>query len=923
MSETVTVKSFAKSIGIEPGQLLKQLNDAGIVGKQDDDVISAKEKLALLSHLREKHGKEDSVEPDRVTLKRRKVSEIQLADPLSKGGYVRSRSSKGKVVNVEYRQKRTYIKRSSVEEIQRQQRKQQEEEATRLKQEADQKLVDAGSIADRQSQQDNSILSDATKTASVGNQDSNVDRVELTQDAVVNPVSKEQASKQQEIINNTGATEVLDASKEGKSTPSQAQEISEKAATATDAVVDAKKEPSPAPVVTDSIATKSDKPDALNAEKKTSKKANNKKTGGAKEEGLWKEKLHVSSATTRRRKKRTVQSRRVTPSASNSPKVQEFEKPDSPVSRQVEVPEQISVADLAHRLSVKSTEVIKLMMRLGSMVTINERLDRDTATLVIEEFGHKAKFVKDRGELLEEQVAGIQEQDDTIKQVTRPPVVTIMGHVDHGKTSLLDAIRNTKVAASESGNITQHIGAYQVITKDNGKVITFLDTPGHAAFTAMRARGSQVTDIVVLIIAADDGVMPQTVEAIQHAKAAEVPVIVAINKIDKPDANPEKIEQELAQHNIVLEKWGGEVSVCKVSAHSGEGIDHLLEVILLQSEMLELTAPASGNALGIVIESQLDKGRGPTQTVLVQRGCLQRGDMVLCGPYVGRVKSMRDEHGKEIQKALPSSPVQIQGLSGLADVGSEMIVVQNEKKAREIADLRETKRRERKLAQQQSKTADAITQMSADGTVKMLNILIRADVQGSAEAIAEASRQIESEAVQVNIVSVGIGAITESDANLAFASNCIILGFNVRADASARRLIEENKLELRYYSVIYELLDDVHSFCDGLLDPDVREEIMGVAEVRDVFHSPKLGNIAGCMVVSGLIKRNNPIRILRDNVVIYEGNLESLRRFKEDANEVKNGTECGIGVKNYNDIKVGDNIEVFKRITVPVTTKKR
>ena len=590
---------------------------------------------------------------------------------------------------------------------------------------------------------------------------------------------------------------------------------------------------------------------------------------------------------------------------------QAFTKPVQVVKQDVVIGETITVAELANKMATKATEIIKAMMKMGEMVTINQVLDQETAQLVAEELGHKV-ILRNENEL-EEEVLG--DRDVNAEKVTRAPVVTIMGHVDHGKTSLLDYIRKAKVAAGEAGGITQHIGAYHV-EMDDGKMITFLDTPGHAAFTSMRARGAKATDIVVLVVAADDGVMPQTIEAIQHAKAAGAPLVVAVNKIDKPEANPDRVEQELLQHEVISEKFGGDVQFVPVSAKKGTGIDDLLDAILLQSEVLELTAVKDGMASGVVIESYLDKGRGPVATILVQSGTLRKGDIVLCGFEYGRVRAMRDENGKEIDEAGPSIPVEVLGLSGVPAAGDEATVVRDEKKAREVALHRQGKFREVKLARQQKAKLENMFSNMAEGDVAELNIIVKADVQGSVEAIIQSLQDLSTDEVKVKVVGSGVGGISETDATLAAASNAIMVGFNVRADASARRIIEAENIDLRYYSIIYELLNDVKAAMSGMLQPEFKQEIIGLAEVRDVFKHPKFGAIAGCMVTEGVVKRNNPIRVLRDNVVIFEGELESLRRFKDDVAEVRNGMECGIGVKNYNDVKVGDQIEVFEVVEI-------
>jgi len=589
-----------------------------------------------------------------------------------------------------------------------------------------------------------------------------------------------------------------------------------------------------------------------------------------------------------------------------------FQRPAGPVVREVTIPETIQVAELADKMAVKVAEVIKYMMTLGTMVTINQVLDQETAAIVVEELGHKPILLKENA--LEEEVL---QQEYHGEFVHRAPVVTIMGHVDHGKTSLLDYIRKAKIADGEAGGITQHIGAYHVETP-NGD-ITFIDTPGHQAFTAMRARGAKVTDIVVIVVAADDGVMPQTKEAIQHAKAAGVGIVVAINKMDKDGANADRVMQELVAEEVVPEEWGGDVQFVPVSAKKGMGIDQLLEAILLSAEMLELDAPTEGHAKGVVIESRLDKGRGPVATVLVQSGTLRKGDIALCGMEFGRVRALINEQGKMVDSAGPSFPVEILGLSGVPAAGDEMITVENERKAREVALFRQGKFKEVKIARQQSSKLDNMFNKMAEGEMKSVNIVLKADVQGSIEAISNALTDLSNEEVKVNVVSSGVGGITESDVNLAIASDALVFGFNVRADATAKRLVEREGVGLYYYSIIYEVVDEVKRAIEGKLSAEEREEILGVAEVRDVFKAPKIGLIAGCMVIEGTVTRSQPIRVLRDNVVIYEGELESLRRFKDDVKDVRQGMECGIGVKDYNDVRVGDQIEVFKRYEVKRT----
>jgi len=620
--------------------------------------------------------------------------------------------------------------------------------------------------------------------------------------------------------------------------------------------------------------------------------------------------LHVAGGATARRRKPGSRVRRTSSHTSEHA----FSRPTAPVTREIAVPEAIIVADLAKLMAVKAGEVIKVLMQMGMMVTINQSLDQDTAILVVEEMGHTAKLAEDKD--IESELI-VQVDDITGEKTTSPPVVTVMGHVDHGKTSLLDYIRKTHVADSEAGGITQHIGAYSVKT-DHG-MITFLDTPGHAAFTSMRARGAQATDIVILVVAAEDGVMPQTKEAIQHARAAGTPIIVAVNKIDKPDADPDRVRTELSKEEVIPEDWGGEDIFVNVSAKTGEGIDDLLESILLQAEVMELKAVVDAQAQGVVVEASLDKGRGPIATLLIQQGTLKRGDMILAGQEYGRVRAMFDEKGDIIESAGPSMPAVVQGLSGVPMAGDEFLAVANERKAREAASIRKDRQRESRLARQQAAKLQNLFENMGKEEQTTVNLLIRADVQGSVEALRDALTRLSNDMVKVNIVASGVGAITENDSTLAQASNAIIIGFNVRADASARKIIHEHELDLHYYSVIYDAIDQVKKAISGMLGTEIKEQIVGLAEVKDVFRSSKLGAIAGCLVVEGAVKRSKPIRVLRENVVIFEGELESLRRFKDDVNEVQSGTECGIGVKMYNDIKPGDQIECFERIEVART----
>jgi translation initiation factor IF-2 len=621
--------------------------------------------------------------------------------------------------------------------------------------------------------------------------------------------------------------------------------------------------------------------------------------------------LHVAVDVGNRFKKKKVRLRG-RPVAAEGEQKHGFEMPTAPMKREVNIGETITVAELANRMAVKATEVIKTLMGLGVMATINQNIDQDTAVLVVEELGHQAKLVRENE--IEEDIQGTG--GDAAQDLPRPPVVTVMGHVDHGKTSLLDYIRRTKVAAGEAGGITQHIGAYHVETPRG--MVTFLDTPGHAAFTAMRARGAKATDVVVLVVAADDGVMPQTIEAVQHAKAAGVPIVVAVNKIDKPEADPDRVRTELSKHEVISEEWGGTNMFVHVSARTGEGIDALLEAILLQAEVLELSAPRDGLASGIVVESSIEKGRGAVATVLVKRGTLKLGDPILAGQQFGRVRAMFDESGKAVAEAPPSMPVVVLGLTGAPNAGDELLAVESDRKAREVAMHRQGKLRDTRVARQSATAEDVFSQME-DAKAGQIALLVKTDVQGSAEALRDALTKLSTDEVQVKVLGANVGGITASDVQLAAASRARIIGFNVRADGSARDAMKETGVEVRYYSIIYEAIDDVKQVMSGMLAPEIKEQIVGIAQVREVFRSSKFGVVAGCLVTEGTVKRNNPIRVLRDSVVIFEGALESLRRFKDDVGEVRAGTECGIGVKNYQDVRVGDQIECFSRVEVART----
>ena len=622
--------------------------------------------------------------------------------------------------------------------------------------------------------------------------------------------------------------------------------------------------------------------------------------------------LHIVGDVSSRHKKKKSRDGRRRSMGSDADAKHGFEMPTARVVREVAIGEAMTVGELAQKMAVKATEVIKVMMNMGVMATINQTIEQDTAMLVVEEMGHTPVLRKDN--VIEEDLQG--ETDTSLEVLPRPPVVTVMGHVDHGKTSLLDYIRRTKVAAGEAGGITQHIGAYHVQTARG--MVTFLDTPGHAAFTSMRARGAQVTDIVILVVGADDGVMPQTIEAIQHAKAAQVPIVVALNKVDKPEADPEKVKQELTKHGVIPEEWGGENIFVNVSARTGQGVDQLIESVLLQAEVLELKAPTAGLAAGYVIESSLEKGRGAVATVLVLRGTLKLGDPLLIGQEFGRVRALFDEAGKPVESAGPSIPVVVLGLSGAPNAGDELLVVESERKAREVATHRQAKSRDVKLAQKSANMQDVFSSMG-ENKPNLVQLLVKADVQGSVEALRDALNGLSTGEVAVNVVSSGVGGLTESDVTLAAASKARIIAFNVRGDAAARTAIKDHGVDVRYYSIIYEAIDDIRAVLTGMLAPEVKEQIVGLAEVRSVFRSSKFGTVAGCMVIDGYVRRNFPIRVLRDNVVIFEGALESLKRFKDDVNEVRAGTECGIGVKNYNDVREGDQIECYSRVEVART----
>ncbi|WP_310598357.1 translation initiation factor IF-2 [Aeromonas aquatica] len=894
----VSVKQLATDIDTPVDRLLQQFVDAGISKSKADDLVSESEKQTLLAHLKKQHGGDESTAPARMTLQRKTKSTIS----------VQGTGGKNKEVQVEVRKTRTYVKRSALEDEQRQA---EAEETARLeaeekaRHEADNKArLDAEEKARREAEQarreaEEKARIEAQSKARQAPQPAKVAASTAQQEAEkMAKREAEELKRQQEQTALTKAEEL--AAKKAEEARVMAEQngprwAEEEAARA--------KESSDYHLTTNKHAQAAE--DELDRKEETSRRTAAAAKSSPKKPGRREDDKDSRNPRARKGKRGKM----ATPNAMKHG----FNKPAAVVNRDVVIGETITVAELANKMAVKGVEVIKVMMKMGAMATINQVIDQETAQLVAEEMGHKVLLRRENE--LEEAV--LSDRDETSEAKPRAPVVTIMGHVDHGKTSLLDYIRKAKVAAGEAGGITQHIGAYHVET-DSG-MITFLDTPGHAAFTSMRARGAKSTDIVVLVVAADDGVMPQTIEAIQHAKAAEVPIVVAVNKIDKPEADPDRVKTELARYNVMSEDWGGDSQFVHVSAKSGEGIDDLLEAILIQSEVLELKSVVDGMASGVVIESFLDKGRGPVATVLVQEGTLRQGDIVLCGLEYGRIRAMRDELGREIKEAGPSLPVEILGLSGVPSAGDEATVVRDEKKAREVALYRQGKFRDVKLARQQKAKLENMVANMTEGEVSEVNVVIKADVQGSVQAICDALVQLSTDEVKVKIVGSGVGGITETDATLAAASSAILVGFNVRADASARKVIESESLDLRYYSVIYDLIDEVKQAMSGKLAPEYRQEIIGLAEVRSVFKSPKFGAVAGCMVTEGVVKRSNRIRVLRENVVIYEGELESLRRFKDDVNEVRNGYECGIAVKNYNDVREGDQIEVYETVVIQRT----
>lgn len=844
----VTVKQLAADVGAPVDRLLKQIVEAGLEARSENDAVTGDEKQQLLAYLRKNHGEADA-EPRKITLKRKTTTTLK--------------AGKAKTVNVEVRKRRTYVKRAEL-----QPEPEQEQEAEKP--------------------------------------------VEAAQEPVAEKPATDEAPAVTTEQETTTATEAPE-----KPEPEAEQPQAESEA-----------EPEPAQAAEPEAPAEADIPMPPPEDEGRDRKSSKAKKKKARERGeeLDEGKPKKKQAGHRGPRSRPVEeplvisedeeeaSPRKQLRARKKPKEKRhgFERPTKPMVREVEIPETISVGDLAQRMAVKAADVIKTLMGMGVMATINQALDQETAILVTEELGHKPKAVSEDA-FEEEVLSEITSEHEGKEREKRAPVVSVMGHVDHGKTSLLDYIRRTKVASGESGGITQHIGAYHVET-DHG-MVSFLDTPGHAAFTAMRARGAQCTDVVILVVAADDGVMPQTKEAVDHARSAGVPIVVAINKMDKEEADPDRIKTELAGMDVIPEDWGGDVQFVPVSAHTGDGIDDLLEAVLLQAEILELEASPDASAKGVVVESSLERGRGSVATVLVQNGTLRQGDTIVAGACFGKVRAMTNEAGKQVKDAGPSIPVEILGLNGTPNAGDEFFAVADEKKAKELAEFRQSRDREQRLQRQQAAKLENMFENMGKDEVKTLNVVLKTDVRGSLEAITKALQDLGNDEVQVKIVSSGVGGIAETDVSLALATNAVLFGFNVRADGAAKRLVEQEGLDLRYYSIIYNLIDDVKSALTGMLAPEFREEILGVADVREVFRSPKFGQVAGCMVTEGNVYRNKPIRVLRDNVVIFEGELESLRRYKDDVQEVRNGMECGIGVKGY-DVKVGDQIEVFDRVRV-------
>ncbi len=902
----VTIKDFAEQIHIPPERLVEQLSAAGVEAKTVDGMLSDSDKVRLLAFL--KGDAAGDVSRKRVTLKRKTTSQIKQT----------SKTGAAHTVHVEVRKKRTFVKRAELQkQAELEAEKEREIHEKRLAEIAEQEARAAEAVAAERETADIIETADAEPVvdkqieapAAEGISAPEVEAAETAPSAVDEQSSESGVVEQIETVEETGAAAGDDAEQPVpvvEEQPSEQQTI-----VATTPVEqktrqiepgDGKVKPAPEVAPTPRTEEKAARKPEKGKKKKKGKTANQDRV-----------ELHVTKGKRGRRKPRggTTRPGSVTSITTGQ---HGFERPTEPVVHEVNIPETITVAELAQAMSIKAAEVIKKMMEMGSMVTINQVLDQDTASILVEEMGHVAKSstASDPEALLsEENLERFGEEE------SRAPVVTVMGHVDHGKTSLLDKIRKTKVASGEAGGITQHIGAYKVATK-HGE-ITFLDTPGHEAFSAMRARGAKATDLVILVVAGDDGVKPQTVEAVHHARSAGVPIVVAINKMDREESNPDRVRQELSSHEVISEEWGGDVQFCPVSAHTGEGIEELLNAVSLQAELLELKANPNGPAKGVVVEARLDRGRGPVATILIREGLLRKGDALLAGRESGRVRALADFAGKPVKQAGPSQPVEIQGLSGVPVAGDEVMVVSSERKAREIALYRQGKFKEVKLARQQKSKLESMFNRMEEGEVRSLNLVIKADVQGSVEALTDSLEKLSRDDISVNVIHGMVGGINESDANLAMASDAIIVGFNVRADAAARRLIESESVDVHYYNVIYDVIDEVKAAMTGMLKPVIKEKAVGLVAVRDVFRVAKVGAVAGCYVQEGVVRRHLPVRVLRDNVVIFDGQIDSLRRFKEDVSEVRTGFECGIGIKNYNDIKVDDQIEVYELTEEKVT----
>ncbi|MAT84363.1 MAG: translation initiation factor IF-2 [Gammaproteobacteria bacterium] len=908
----VTVKQLAESVGAPVDRLLKQMNEAGLPHSSEGEPVTEDQKQTLLSFLKRSHGSSDTAAPKKITLKRRSVGTL-------KSGQGRS----GRNVTVEVRRKRTFVKRAEPEaeeapaaaeaeaaaaaEAEAEALESAPETAAPAAAEAPEAETPAPEVEETAAESEAETAAEAEPEAAEPEPSAEPEQAAEPAEAKPAPVRQRRMSqaqiemqriREQEEARMAAAEQKRREAAEADQRRAEAREKAERERQEAErkAAEAAKAKAEPENLVEATVAAQAQ----AQASEKAGKHRRGKERDRGKDDFAGRGRRRELSLKSERRGKRRQHQGPLKVDQQGG----EF-RPTDFIAREVEVPDVLTVGELASRMSVKAGEVIKTLMNMGVMATINQTVDQDTAVIVVEEMGHRPKVIHE--DAIEKQLEASLEVEG--EEHPRPPVVTVMGHVDHGKTSLLDYIRKTRVTSGEAGGITQHIGAYGVDTP-NGR-ITFIDTPGHAAFTAMRARGAQSTDIVILVVAADDGVMPQTEEAIQHAQAAGVPIVVAINKIDLEGADPERVINELAAKNVVPEEWGGDTQFVKVSAHTGEGIDQLLEAVLLQSEILELKAVPEAPGRGVVIESRLDRGRGPVATVLVQNGTLKQGDIIIAGEYFGRVRAMLNETGDQEKEAGPSVPVEVLGLNGTPDAGDEFSVASDERTARELAEFRRDKSHEHRLALQQAAKMENMFAGLGEGEKRVLKVVLKADVRGSLEALTQALGDLGNDEVSVNVLGSGVGGITETDANMALTYGAVIFGFNVRADNSAKTIIEREGIELRYYSIIYELLDDVKQVLSGMLSPEVREEIVGVAEVRDVFRSPRFGQVAGCMVTEGTVYRNKPIRVLRDNVVIFEGALESLRRFKDDVNEVRAGTECGIGVRNYNDIRPGDQIEVF------------